>query len=824
MMMRFSAIWIACLTLCLGLFACSDSGDADTTVSTLDRPVAIAVAVIDWTPSDAELQYAEQLATGVWEECQGKTKRPFAFVANSGGDSVARIDLCNGAVVNSNIKGNPFVFSHIPVGRFPVDVAISLDEGNTRAFVSNGGENSLSVIVTESARTLRDTVPLSARPTSLVVAPSEAASEGEVWVALPDLHRLARVVKQGADESERWVEDGFAVLDTGVTPEPVPSGMTVHPNGRYLYVADMAYDYFHIVDLENPGYPAQVRNVYGPQRNVAVTPDGRFLYLSKVDERKVAVYDLINDRYLDTNAQLPSHYNAPAPSDEFEYDIELQAVPRTVVFAMLDKANPEPDDSDTDGDDATLTDGDEDLEVDGDSDGEVAEGESEGEGETDASESGRRLFAEESGDGDVDGDAEVEASDDDSAIADDLEFLLYGYSVGYNGNIQIIDLNRNLHQLYDSNPDSGPELSYLRDDELTIDNNLCLTSLDTTLYAERTPDALWELHYNGVIPGSDGSIAGRFDFANNRFYDPEVDFTLFEELLARPTSSDPDDPFALKGDLLVIRDTPNPPEGDSLGCVEEIVGDDGETRLVELDSVRLEIIDITPEYLVFDPRGVDLKRCFSTSVEYLVRANDNYIVSLTELDSGGNRLSSSLYQGRAVNGEFRQSDVIQGQEQFESLVFDQDDWQDYICTIEKTNDEEETYKEYRFRTDMTLSGEAESVNGIRCRNSESDDGDYPASFKNDLIEFSICQDESSVDIQAKQESTFLYSFRTFSGTNEIQAISLTDSADRFVGSLLEDAALLDLYPNFPRLYAVDSSEEIVYVIDLKTDQVVTLIF
>jgi len=95
------------------------------------------------------------------------------------------------------------------------------------------------------------------------------------------------------------------------------------------------------------------------------------------------------------------------------------------------------------------------------------------------------------------------------------------------------------------------------------------------------------------------------------------------------------------------------------------------------------------------------------------------------------------------------------------------------------------------------------------------------SFENDYIRFAVCQDETSEMIKSKRTGSFLYSFRTDSGVNEIMQVNF--DGDRRVGTLLEDAVMLDIYKDFPRLYVVDSSEEIIYVIDLTIDQVVQLV-
>ncbi len=818
------------LLLLFWIGGCGTGGVEDPYVSTLNRPVAIAIAVVDWTPTPAYRELAAEVPD-LWEQCLGLEQRAFAFVANSGGDSVARIDLCTGEVVNSHIKGNPFVVSHISVGSFPVDVAASLDHGNSRIFVANGGENSLSVIVTETARTLQDKVILSSRPTHLAVVPSEDTPEGDVYVTLPYLGALARVVKRVSDERERWMEVGFAQLKTDITPDPVPAGMAAAPNGKTLYVADMNADHFHIVDLEHPEYPARTRFVNGPQRSCSVSPDGRFLYLTKLDRSRIAVYDLQYDRYVDTNEELPSHRNSPPPSAQFDYDISLESVPQTVLFADVVKTfEIEEPDGDTDETDAeTAADGD--LIPDGDADNDAESSEdAEDAGNMEESDTSSRssglpvLFQE--ADGDADGmETESESESDNAETFEPKE--LYAYSIGQDGIIQVIDVHRDMHELYDTYPDTSAELRLLSENELETDNGMCIADIDARVDKGRTPNGLWELSYAGVVPGSDVTYSGRFDFDRNRFYDDNLDFASLPEILPRPLSSDPDNPYPLSGDWLEIRTGTMAPPPDSLGCVREVTDDEGNTTLVKPDVVRLEITKVTPDYLEFDRAGYLLENCYNSAVEYQIRANGNYLVNMTRLDTFGNRLGSPVYQGRAVNVDFRQGDVVSGAEQFEQLKFSEDDWEDYVCLIERTDEEGNETNEYRFTKDLLLSEDEEPVKGIRCRNKWNDADPYQISFENDYVSFAICQDEQNTDIRAKREGSFIYSFRTFSGINEIQesyeTADDTEVYDRRVGNVLEDAAILNLYEDFPRLYVVDSSAESIYVIDLKTDFIINQI-
>jgi len=820
-------VFIAILFSVLFCAGCDNGGSSQATVSTLTRPVSMAVAVLDYNPTDGEritgLSFKQ---SGLWEQCIGDEKRPIAFVANSGNDSVARIDLCVGEIKNTHISGNPFVVSHISVGSFPCSVATSADEGDTRVFVANCGETSLSVIESKTGQTLPDKVQLEGTPMKLLSIPDAEIPEGRVLVSLPQLSSLA-IVTKGLNEQgqEAWFQTGKISLATDTVPSPLPGGMCLSPDGSRLYISDMESDYFLILDLTHPEYPPMVRNVYGATRDVAVSPDGRFLYLSKLDKRQVAVYDLVEDRYIDTNEEKLSHRNGPPPSDEFVYDIELETFPRKTVFVNVWKERddwPIPPDGDYDIDSSESA---EESEIEGDTelseegeDGESEDsenGEDSEEAEDTVTDASTKLIAEEDGDQENEEESESEGEEEEKIAK------LYAYVIGYDGRIQVVDMHDNMHEFYDTDPDTGPDYYYVANDELQIDNSACIASLDAIMYRGVTPDGYWELLYNGTVAGSDTSVSGHFEASNNRLYDDNVNFSSLAELMPRPLESS-EDPYAYKGDLLVVRTPALGRTNGSIGCTQEITDSDGSKRLIDLSGqqIELEILEATPEYLVYDPNGIDIENCFNSNVDYYIRSNDNYIVHLTELDSSGRKLGSPVYQGRAINTPFRAGQLISGREVVEKMSFEEEDWESYVCTIEREQEDGTTLEEFIFRQDMVIGEENEVVTGIRCLSRWKDGDRYPVSFENDLIKFAVCQDETAVGIQQKRKETYKYSFSTESGINEIQQVDF--GGDRTVGTLLEDSVYLDIYPDFPRLYVLDSSEEIIYFIDLTKDQVVQL--
>ena len=193
--------WISVVVLAslAWVCGCSSYGSSSTTASSLDRPTAIVIAKLEHEPTQTEINLFNRYLRNadedeqLFEECLTYDYRAFAFIANSGGDSVAKLDLCRREVIDTHAAGNPFVISHIPVGQFPIDLAVSRDEKQSRVFVSLGGEDALSIVDTYADLALALPVTLPGRPGALVVVPSDSTPEGRVAVLIPERGEVAYV-------------------------------------------------------------------------------------------------------------------------------------------------------------------------------------------------------------------------------------------------------------------------------------------------------------------------------------------------------------------------------------------------------------------------------------------------------------------------------------------------------------------------------------------------------------------------------------------------------------------------------------------------------
>ena len=412
--------------------------------------------------------------------------------------------------------------------------------------------------------------------------------------------------------------------------------------------------------------------------------------------------------------------------------------------------------------------------------------------------------------------------------AAEIDTSLYAYVIGVNGNVQVVDVTTNRHHFYDVTPSSSASASIPVSTDLELDSGRCTAAFSAKVSKEVTPDALWQTYFNVVLPETDIGLNGRFDFTNNRFYDESFNFATVKALRTRPKSGyDPQDRWQIKGDWLEIR-TPAMQPGDAggVGCLKNGVG---------IKTVRLEILEATPTYLVVDPGGLNLKDCFDPKelprVDYAIRANNNYVVYMTPIDSAGNVSGLRSYQGRAVNTPFSPNFSRPDETTFRDLILKNPDWSEYVCTLPHTQSDGTIQNEYRFTTDLLVGGTDQVLHGVRCLNPWDDpwDGKDPAkhyfpSFSNGLVSYSVCVDETNEAMAKKLAGGYIYSFITRSGLGSVSQTNSDGSVTSFVGSVPEDAMVVNEDARFPRLYLLDSSNEVIYVIDLITDTVVSVVY
>jgi YVTN family beta-propeller protein len=186
----------------------------------------------------------------------GSTGTGMLYVDNDGGfglpGTVVPIQLSNGSV------GTP-----IPVGMNPRDIAIS--PNGTTAYVTNGGDNTVSVISIASGTVVK-TIPLvGTMPNSIGITPDG----------------LYAYVSDQFDGSVSVLNLTSNTLSTTIPAINHPDGLVVSPDGTKVYVAENGFTSGTTVAVISTVSNTVVDRItvgYSPS-GITITPNGAFVYV-----------------------------------------------------------------------------------------------------------------------------------------------------------------------------------------------------------------------------------------------------------------------------------------------------------------------------------------------------------------------------------------------------------------------------------------------------------------------------------------------------------------------------------------------------------------
>jgi 6-phosphogluconolactonase len=217
----------------------------------------------------------------------------FAFVANLGSNNVSVFTINAGTGALTAVAGSPFV-----VGTNPTGVTVSPD--GLVAFVTNGVSSGVST----------DVSAFTVNPTSGVLTPVPgspfAAGTNPIAVAVAPGGTFAYVVNRGDNTITVFSIDAAtgaltALLGGTGNPFPTgtaPNGIAITPNGSFLYVSNSGTNNVSAYAI-NSGTGVLTPLLAGTGNpfaadttpsGITVTPDGKFVYVANNGSGNVSAY------------------------------------------------------------------------------------------------------------------------------------------------------------------------------------------------------------------------------------------------------------------------------------------------------------------------------------------------------------------------------------------------------------------------------------------------------------------------------------------------------------------------------------------------------
>lgn len=184
---------------------------------------------------------------------------PFAYIPNSGDNTVSVIDTATRTVVAT-----------IPVGGFPIGVAV--DPAGHRAYVTNPNTDSVSAIDTTTNTVIAQN-PVSRFPEGITIRPDGS----RVWVATVGYPSAVVEIDTATHAVVRRTPVGLAA-----------EGVTLNPAGTLLYVANQNDSTVQVLDAANGATHALIPVPEHPLF-IAVSPDNQTVLVSSAARGSVTV-------------------------------------------------------------------------------------------------------------------------------------------------------------------------------------------------------------------------------------------------------------------------------------------------------------------------------------------------------------------------------------------------------------------------------------------------------------------------------------------------------------------------------------------------------
>ena len=194
-------------------------------------------------------------------------KQPRAYVSNGGSNSVSVINTETGNVVTT-----------IPVGTFPEGVSVSRD--GTRAYVANAVSNNVSVIDTKT-NTVINSIPVGTSPFAVIVSPDGSkvyvTNEGPQTVSVIDVasNSVIKTIPQGQQ----------------------PQYMAMSADGSRLYVTNTGSFNISVISTQTNAVVGTVNLGFPPYAIVAAN-DNTNVYVTDPDNNAVAKINAVTSSFV----------------------------------------------------------------------------------------------------------------------------------------------------------------------------------------------------------------------------------------------------------------------------------------------------------------------------------------------------------------------------------------------------------------------------------------------------------------------------------------------------------------------------------------------
>ena len=220
----------------------------------------------------------------------GAAQSQSAYITNARPGTVSVIDT----------RTNDLVGSPIAVGRQPIGVAVTPD--GSKVYVANADSDTVSVIATATNAVIGLPIAVGDRPSGVAVTP-----DGSTVYVTNDLSDTVSVIATATDTT---VDTDPA--QAGVNPITVgsrPSGVAVTPNGRRVYVTNSGANTVAVIDAATNALVDTDPDAAGVNpiqvgidpNGVAVTPDGQRVYVANAGSDTVSVIATATNSLVDTD-------------------------------------------------------------------------------------------------------------------------------------------------------------------------------------------------------------------------------------------------------------------------------------------------------------------------------------------------------------------------------------------------------------------------------------------------------------------------------------------------------------------------------------------